>query len=462
MVNSRNNYKKHFKQILLLCAVFFLGILSNKYSVFQHLISLNYARQIEDNQISNSFPGIAPTPHGRWNKFRESQDIDFDSDRLKQIKGLGYLQGSHPVPHDRDVIVYDENRAFKGLNFIVSGHEPGAVLTDMSGKILNEWHLGLQPIWKDIYDWYESIKWDPSYTYWSSAFLFENGDVLAIFDGIGLIKLDKNSNLIWANQNGAHHDLFIDESENIGVLTSQENTKTFHDQQVMYIEDFISILSPNGNGIRNISLFQCLRNSSYASLLKARFLPEMLPKPGGVHEIHDVLHCNTLELLDGKFAHICPAFKKGNVLISSRHTHTIAVVDLEQEKVVWALTGLWNHQHHPTFLDNGNMLVFDNNNWAGFSKVIEINPLTQEISWVYEGDTKHPFYTDSCGSADRLPNGNTLIVESDAGRVFEVTPDKTIVWEYINPHRTGKNNELIASLFKVVRLKPNFPLKWLE
>ena len=56
---------------------------------------------------------------------------------------------------------------------------------DMNGKILHEWHHDLRSIWPDIYDWYESIKWDPSHTYWSSAFLLENGDVLAIFDGIG-------------------------------------------------------------------------------------------------------------------------------------------------------------------------------------------------------------------------------------------------------------------------------------
>ena len=33
----------------------------------------------------------------------------------------------------------------------------------------------------------------------------------------------------------------------------------------------------------------------------------------------------------------------------------------------------------------------------------------------------------------RLPNGNTLICESDAGRIFEVTQDKEIVWDYYSP-----------------------------
>ena len=34
--------------------------------------------------------------------------------------------------------------------------------------------------------------------------------------------------------------------------------------------------------------------------------------------------------------------------------------------------------------------------------------------------------------AQRLPNGNTLITESDAGRVFEVTEGGDIVWEFVN------------------------------
>jgi hypothetical protein len=36
------------------------------------------------------------------------------------------------------------------------------------------------------------------------------------------------------------------------------------------------------------------------------------------------------------------------------------------------------------------------------------------------------------GEHQRLANGNGLIVESDRGRVFEVTPDGEIVWTYIN------------------------------
>ena len=44
------------------------------------------------------------------------------------------------------------------------------------------------------------------------------------------------------------------------------------------------------------------------------------------------------------------------------------------------------------------------------------------------------FYSTFVSSAQRLPNGNTLITEGVVGRVFEVTPGNEIVWEYLNPH----------------------------
>ena len=42
-------------------------------------------------------------------------------------------------------------------------------------------------------------------------------------------------------------------------------------------------------------------------------------------------------------------------------------------------------------------------------------------------------FSEYCSSADRLPNGNTMITETIHGRVIEVTPDREIVWEFINP-----------------------------
>ena len=71
------------------------------------------------------------------------------------------------------------------------------------------------------------------------------------------------------------------------------------------------------------------------------------------------------------------------------------------------------------------------------------------------------FYSRKIGSNQRLPNGNTLIVESWGGRAFEVAPDGQIVWEFFSPHRAGETEELIAVLFDMVRVPRSFTKGWL-
>jgi hypothetical protein len=44
----------------------------------------------------------------------------------------------------------------------------------------------------------------------------------------------------------------------------------------------------------------------------------------------------------------------------------------------------------------------------------------------------HKFFSFSWGSVQRLPNGNTFSLDSNQGRLFEITHDGEIVWEYVN------------------------------
>jgi hypothetical protein len=106
------------------------------------------------------------------------------------------------------------------------------------------------------------------------------------------------------------------------------------------------------------------------------------------------------------------------------------------------------------------MLLFDNCGQRNQSTIWEFNPVTREVYWYYRGNSRHPFFSAVCGTAQRLPNGNTLITESDNGRVFEVTRDKEIVWEFYNPHRAGEDDEYIAMVPEMVRLPPGFPDHW--
>jgi hypothetical protein len=89
-------------------------------------------------------------------------------------------------------------------------------------------------------------------------------------------------------------------------------------------------------------------------------------------------------------------------------------------------------------LENGNILIFDNgahrlDHPFPYSRVIEIDRTTREIVWSYQEAFPPDFFSPHISSAQRLPNGNTLICEGLTGRLFEVTLEGLVVWEYINP-----------------------------
>ena len=57
--------------------------------------------------------------------------------------------------------------------------------------------------------------------------------------------------------------------------------------------------------------------------------------------------------------------------------------------------------------------------------------------WSYSAPKKSDFYSFFISGAQRLPNGNTLICTGASGMVFEVTPEKEVVWKYANPVKGG-------------------------
>mgnify|MGYP001380652412 CR=1 FL=1 len=129
----------------------------------------------------------------------------------------------------------------------------------------------------------------------------------------------------------------------------------------------------------------------------------------------------------------------GDLLVSFRQIDTVGIVDRASGEFTWKWgPGRISHQHHPTYQDNGNVLLFDNGPHRGgptYSRALEIDPATNLIAWEYTGSPPISFYSYHISGAERQPNGNTLITEGAPGRIFEVTQEGQIVWEYVNPHR---------------------------
>jgi len=398
---------------LLLFAVFFYGAYSAKqenvlYRGLKHLYTLSGKLFSDDDEQT-----------GLWNVARSTNNKKLSDEQQKavsQLSSLPYFSGTNAAPDVANITTYKKDKAYHGVNLVVSGHAPEAVLNDMKGNGIHQWKYDFDDVWPGPLEFNE---WEVHKTFWRRAHLFENGDLLAIFEGIGMIKLDEESNLLWENKCRAHHDLFVTDAGDIYTLGRywiKEHEKLELEGPVL--EDFVVILNSQGEMIKKVSLLDAFLNSDYASLLVN------MKRKG------DIFHTNTIEVLDGRLADTYPMFEKGS--------------------------GMWLLQHQPTLLENGHVLLFDNLGNDLKSKVIEFNPLSKEVVWSYRGSETAPFFSKTLGSCQRLPNGNTLITESNNGRAFEVTPQKEIVWEFFNPHRAGEKDELIATLFEVVRLEENY------
>jgi len=149
------------------------------------------------------------------------------------------------------------------------------------------------------------------------------------------------------------------------------------------------------------------------------------------------------------------------VMVSFRHTSTVGIIDKGSGRFVWKLgDDVLSGQHDPSMLSNGNVLVFDNGPFRrdGFpySRVVEIDPNTNDIVWEYQDRPRYNFFSPHISGARRLANGNTLITEGAFGRIFQVTPAKEVVWEYINPHfHEGSDGALSNAVFRSTHYLPD-------
>ncbi len=128
------------------------------------------------------------------------------------------------------------------------------------------------------------------------------------------------------------------------------------------------------------------------------------------------------------------------VLMSLRTTSGVIGVEKSSGKVVLHIgPEIVSQQHAPVELENGNILIFDNGNFrlgnsTQSSRIVEINPNSKKIEWEYNDEMRVAFFSAYMGAAQRLENGNTHITESATGRLFEVTRECKVVWEYVIPY----------------------------
>jgi hypothetical protein len=353
-----------------------------------------------------------------------------------------------------NISVDQANKTWDGYTLCTTTQGSRATLLDMRGREVYRWELPFRKAWPRGAPHVRRPLPDDQ-IHWFRCYLYPNGDLLAVYHadgdtpyGYGLVKLNKDSQLLWTYDNYVHHDLDVGEEGTIYTLAQKilnQPPPGLEGLPVPYLAESLVVLTPEGRELESIPLLEAFSNSPYAldllsshnfSTLTSLTTPDVTPplgKPPHSAMKGDLLHPNSVKVLSEALAEKFPLFKAGQVLLSIRNVNTLAVVDPATRRVAWAGRGIWRIQHDAEFLDNGHLLIYDNLGLMDCSRILEYDPLTQAIPWACGNDDAISFKAHDRGMKQRLPNGNTLIVEPDTCRLLEVTLDKQLVWECICP-----------------------------
>ncbi|KAH9890739.1 Arylsulfotransferase-domain-containing protein [Xylariomycetidae sp. FL2044] len=172
------------------------------------------------------------------------------------------------------------------------------------------------------------------------------------------------------------------------------------------------------------------------------FFPYDGPEPYQFGIPYDIWHVNSLEKTP-----------EGDFLVSSRHLHSIFLIDGKTREVKWVLGGKRNQfrditegggsaefhwQHNARLLDGNRLTFFDNhdahNGYChrdGCSRGLEVEIDVEAMTVKMVNEWYHPqsLSTASRGGVQRLPSGNTLIAWGQNPMYTEHAPDGEVVMD---------------------------------
>jgi len=321
----------------------------------------------------------------------------------------------------KGLVFCDSRRAYNGFTLFTPVEGKSVFLIDMHGKEVKQWKM--------------------EYEAGCYGELLANGHILyggKIHDGPlndiegsgGVLQeIDWDGDIIWEYRDPyMHHSFYRRRNGNTLVLKWVELPKNIarkvkggdpgSEREGVMWGDMVQEINPNGKVVWEWIAHNHIKTTEF------RRCP-LCPRDTW-------LHCNS-----------CVELPNGNILLSFAKINTIAIIYKYSGKIVWSWgnDGELAHQHAPVFLENGNILIYDNGFHPrglglNYSRVIELDPRSNKMVWSYEGPEsgalKMLFYSSMYSNARRLPNGNTLICEGMTGRIFEITMAQELVWEFVN------------------------------
>lgn len=392
--------------------------------------------------------------------------------------------GTYSV-HPTGTTIYDPAKAYNG--YTVFHAFDGAVVLDMNGRVIHEWKgLNGSPSRLLPGGYMMGTVNQPVI-----AARFEGADLPEPdLTKEEMLEVDWDGNVTWRKHVPQHHDYQIgrnpvgyyvpgmpEERPEGNSLLVLANCIGYTDRAPgqMFIDDEILEYNEKGEKVWSWKALDHLDDFG----LSEDGITAVL-KTGG-----DWCHLNAVSRL-GENRHYDTGdqrFAPENIIVSSRELSIVFIVDRRTGEIVLRHgpadveerlkeraklgfsnlekddPGLTIGQHHAHMIPKGlpgegNILLYDNGGFSGFdspsvlcpdgrrvlkrhySRVLELDPVTWKIVWQYQYDpldiTASGLFSPLLGSAQRLPNGNTLVTEGVFGRIMEIAPDGEIVWEYIS------------------------------
>ena len=421
---------------------------------------------------------------------------------------LGAMIYARQTVYPTGTTIYKPDKCWNGFTVFSANVTGEVILVDMNGNVVKQWkgisgfparilpggyvmgYVGTRPMHQDSTalvqaDWNDRIVWkfdrsqeikDPDKApYWSAR---QHHDYQREGNPVGYYtpgmdpKTNSGNTLILAHKNVNHPRISNRELEDDYIYeVSWDGTIVWEWLASDHVEE--------------MGLDEAARNTIHRN-------PNWNSARGGA----DWAHINSMSVLGPNrfYDQGDKRFHPDNIIVDARQLNIIWIIDKRTGRIVWKVgpdyaatpelrkLGQIIGQHHAHMIPKGlpgagNIMVFDNGGAAGYgspnpgsvtgvgnairpnSRVLEFDPITLEIVWQYSSQTSGldmtSFFSHYISSAQRLPNGNTLIDEGADGRVFEVTPEREIVWEYVSPFFSDMK-ELQNGVYRAYRV----PYEW--
>ena len=271
--------------------------------------------------------------------------------------------------------------------------------------------------------------------------------------GVGLRELDWDGDVVWDYETDAiHHDFHRCENDNTiflewvampaevgGAVLGGGHLPDQPMPPTMIGDDFVEV-DPTGAEVGRIHLWELLA-------------PEDAPKCPLEHR-WEWTHTNSIEQLPD-----------GGLLFSSRDTSIVGIVDPpsggDAASLRWKFG--WpeiSHQHHASRLGDGRILIYDNGMHRlqdlSYSRIVAVEPETDAVEVIYQGMPREQFFSAHISGVSQLANGNYLVTEGAAGRLFEIDGRGQVVWEWVSPFQVRQRGDTCNWVFRAWRYEGDY------